>query len=145
MTGGNLQRGQLTFEVGDQRYTFAFSTNALCQVEDEFELGDISELGDILTGKPSVRTVRKLFRIGLTDCMPDLTDADAGTLIDDVGGVVPAVELVGRAVQAAFPEAAASGSKGPRKPAVGKPGRGNGRRSTATGVPSAGTPSSSGG
>ncbi|OZA56784.1 MAG: hypothetical protein B7X78_09735, partial [Sphingomonadales bacterium 39-62-4] len=92
--GANLQRGQLGFEIGNDRWIFAFTTNALCAVEEEFDLKDISELETVLSKSPSLRTIRKLFRIGLTDCQPEMTDHEAGAIMEAVGGLKPSLELI---------------------------------------------------
>ncbi len=136
MAAANPHRGQLGFEVGDERWVFAFSTNALCAVEEEFELKDITELEGVLSGSPSLRTIRKLFRIGLTDCQPDMSDHQAGELMEAVGGLEPSLELIMRAVEVAFPDASKAGEKGPRKPAPRPAGKsaGTGRSSTSAGV-----------
>jgi hypothetical protein len=136
MTAANPHRGQLGFEVDGNRWVFAFTTNALCAVEEEFDLKDISELETVLAQSPSLRTIRKLFRIGLTDCHPEMSDHEAGQIMEAVGGLEPSLELIMRAVEQAFPEAAKDGNAGPRKaapkPTTGT--RGTGRGSTPRGV-----------
>ena len=150
MASANSQRGQLGFEVDvegqrePQRWTMSFGTNALCAIEDAFQLTDITGLEGILKDKPSLRTIRTLFRLGLTDCHPDMTDMEAGQLIDQIGGLEPSLELVSRAIEQAFPEAAGSGTEGPRKPTA-TGGRGTGGRSTRPGARSGATQTSSGG
>lgn len=148
MVAANPQRGQLGFEVEGERWTFAFSTNALCVVEEEFDLADITQLEKVLSGSPSLRTIRKLFRIGLTDQHPDMTDVEAGRIMQDVGGLEPSLELIMRAVEQAFPEAAKEGGANPRRPAhkpAQKSGRGTGRTSTSAGAKPGATPSNIGG
>ncbi len=150
MASANSQRGQLGFEVDvegqrePQRWTMSFGTNALCAIEDAFQLTDITGLEGILKNKPSLRTIRTLFRLGLTDCHPDMTDMEAGQLIDRIGGLEPSLELVSRAIELAFPVAAGCGAGGPRKPTATR-GRGTGGRSTRPGAKSAATQTSSGG
>lgn len=136
----NKQRGQLGFEIDvdgehePQRFVFAFTTNALCAIEEEFELDNISDLSAVLGGKPSLRKVRTLFRLGLTDCHPNMTDMEAGSIMEAIGGLEPSLEMVMRAIETAFPEAAKSGSAGPRKAAGTAPARGTGRSSTSRGA-----------
>lgn len=144
MASANQQRGQLGFEVDGQRWTMAFGTNALCAIEDEFELADITQLEGVLKNKPSLRTIRTLFRLGLVDCHPDMNDMEAGQIIDAIGGLEPSLELVSRAIEQAFPEAAAGGNGSPRKPTA-KAGRGTGGRSTRPGAKLGATQTSSGG
>jgi hypothetical protein len=144
----NPQRGHLGFVVEDKQWVFAFTTNALCAVEDEFDLKDITELEDVLKNSPSLRTIRKLFRIGLTDVHPDMSDIEAGQIMETVGGLEPSLELIMRAVEQAFPGAAAKGGADPRTPAV-KPARknsrGTGRSSTSAGAKGISIPNSTGG
>jgi hypothetical protein len=147
MTQGNPHRGQLGFDVEDQRWVFAFGTNALCAIEDEFDLKDITGLETVLNDSPSLRTIRTLFRIGLTDCHPEMTDAEAGAIMDAVGGLEESLELIMRAIEQAFPEAAAKGGAGPRQPTAPrtvKPARGTGRRSTPAGAKPGAAPNNTG-
>lgn len=113
-SGANGARGHLGFEVGGVTYIFAFSTNALCAVEDHFEIASIDELDKVLGKKPSLRQIRTLFRLGLTDLDPDMTDVEAGKIMDAVGGLEPSAQLVMKALSNAFPEAAASATADPR-------------------------------
>jgi len=132
---GNPHRGHLGFEVEGKQWVFAFSTNALCALEEEFGLTDISELEKVLGGSPSLRTIRKLFRIGLTECHPNMTDFEGGQIMDAVGGLEPSLELVMLAIENAFPEAAKNGKTGPLTPAPkASTARGTGRRSTSRGA-----------
>lgn len=113
MAKANPLRGQLGFEVDGQNWVFAFTTNALCEVEEAFELKDISELEKVIAGNPSLRTIRTLFRIGLTDCQPDMTDREAGEIMEAVGGLEPSLELIMRAVETAFPGGSQEGAGNP--------------------------------
>lgn len=113
-SGANVARGHLGFEVGGKTYTFAFSTNALCAVEDHFNLTSIDELDKVIGAKPSLRQIRTLFRIGLTDADPNMTDDEAGKIMDAVGGLEPSAQLVMKALTNAFPEAAGSATADPR-------------------------------
>jgi hypothetical protein len=132
---GNPLRGKLGFEVEDKQWVFAFTTNALCAIEEAFELDDISQLETIISGKPSLRTIRTLFRIGLTDCHPEMSDHEAGGIMEAVGGLEPSLELIMRAVETAFPEAAKNGTVDPLRTAPKSTGvRGTGRPSTSRGA-----------
>lgn len=113
-SGANAQRGHLGFEVAGKHHTFAFSTNALCAVEDHFNLTSIDELDKVIGTKPSLRQIRTLFRIGLTDTDPNMTDDEAGKIMDAVGGLEPSAQLVMQALTNAFPEAAGSAKADPR-------------------------------
>lgn len=145
MVAPNARRGHLRFEVdgSDAEWTFAFSTNALCEVEEAFGLTDITQLETVLGNTPSLRTIRTLFRIGLTDCHPAMTDHEAGALMEAVGGLEPSLELIMRAIGQAFPEAAPGGTGNPPRPA--KAGRGTGAISRSTGARPGGARSNTGG
>lgn len=135
MATANAHRGQLGFEVDGVTWVFAFTTNALCAVENAFDLKDITELEGVLKENPSLRTIRTLFRIGLTDCHPDMTDLEAGQIMEAVGGLEPSLELIMRAVEQAFPGAAPGGAANPRKPPKAVKGvAGIGRRSMSPGA-----------
>jgi hypothetical protein len=145
MTTANPQRGQLGFEVDGAHWVFAFTTNALCAVEEEFDLADITGLEKVLGASPSLRTIRKLFRIGLTDCHPEMNDIEAGQIMEAVGGLEPSLELIMRAVEQAFPEAAKNGTGGPRAPLPRPTAPGTGRKSKASGAKLGSIPSNTGG
>jgi hypothetical protein len=139
----NPARGQLGFEVDGEQFVFSFGTNALCAVEDAFGLDDIRQLEGVLKDKPSIRTIRTLFRIGLADMHEDMDDREAGRIMDAVGGLEEGLQLITLAIEQAFPEA--SGSAGSPRKAQTTSGRGTGRRSTSSGARSAATRSNSGG
>jgi len=113
-SGANAERGHLGFEVGGKPYTFVFSTNALCAIEDHFNIESIDELDKVIGPKPSLRKIRTLFRLGLTDDNSDMTDVEAGKIMDAVGGLEPSAQLVMKALTNAFPEAAGSATADPR-------------------------------
>lgn len=113
-SGANAERGHLGFEVGGKPYTFVFSTNALCAIEDHFDLESIDQLDKVIGNKPSLRQIRTLFRIGLTDADPAMSDVEAGKIMDEVGGLEPSAQLVMQALTNAFPEAAGSAKADPR-------------------------------
>lgn len=133
MAAANPARGQLGFEVGGRSYTLAFTTNAICAIEDTFALESIEELPEFLKGNHSVRVLRKLFRLALTDSDPDMDDQAAGPLIDAIGGLEPASKLLLMALQAAFPEAAREGATNPPRVhgGTGQPSKRAGARSGA--------------
>lgn len=124
MAAANRQRGQVGFQIDGADHVLCYSTNALCAVEEEFKLTDITEISTILGTKPSLRDVRKLFRLGLSDSEPDLTDLDAGNMIDALGGLTKAGELITEAVKAAFPDSEEGGSSTEGPPIKGRAGTG---------------------
>lgn len=111
----------IEFECDEARHMLRFDFNALCQMEEDFGCG-ISDIGGRLgaTGvEPRAADIRMAFRAGLG---PDYSLTDAGSIISAIG-LARAMELIGKAMQAAQPEPPArSGGKGaPARGAGGKP------------------------
>ena len=101
----NPHKGELAFKHGEKTFTMSFSINALCELEDQLA----APMADIMTkatdpASMSIKTIRAVFWAGLRDHHPDLTTKDAGDLMTAMGQL-QALELVGRAITLAFPEA----------------------------------------
>lgn len=99
-------QGNVRFQVGDASYTLAFTTNALCDLETDLDMGVMHIAG--LLGDPErmrLRTVRAVFWAGLREHHPKLSQQEAGHLIDTLGHT-RLLELITSAFLAAFPEAA---------------------------------------
>lgn len=103
-------RGDVRFEADGTPYTLRFDFNALCALEAELG-GDIASLA--AGGAAKAATLRTMVRIGLARHHGDMTDAQAGDVIDGVG-LAAMTDFVGRAFEAAFPEAGKT-KTGPRK------------------------------
>jgi len=109
----NVHRGQVSLAVGDTTYTLSLSTNALCDLEDLFGK-NVTEVAALLgADNVSMKTVRGMFWAALQDHHPDVDLKGAGRIITDAG-MPAAMEAIGKAFKAAFPEN--SGSH-PRKAA----------------------------
>lgn len=104
--------GAVSFEAAGARQTLRFGINQLCDIEDRLGVG-VTQLGEVMKGGLSMRQLRTIFAAGVGS---GITDHDAGDMIDEIG-VQRAGELVGEAMQAAFP--AQEGSGDPRKAAAG--------------------------
>lgn len=88
----------IAFEHGGVSYPVAFTVNALCALEEQFGGRSIASLGeDIASGAAGARGVRALFRAALIEAHPDLTDRDAGRLLDALGA-----DASGDIIQRAF-------------------------------------------
>ena len=102
----NKQKGEVKFVAAGQHYVLRFSNNALCELEDATGRGalevaaDLQGAGDDNT-KIRFKTVRTLFWAGLTDHHPDLTEKDAGNILQDLG-LEKAFPLIGEAFQLVF-------------------------------------------
>jgi hypothetical protein len=98
----NSQRGSVALQAGDTAFTVSFSVNALCELEDAFQV-PVQKLGDLFSAETSIKDVRKLVRCALSDHHPDITEKEAGQVITDAG--IPAcMDAVQKAFKLAFPE-----------------------------------------
>lgn len=114
---GNRQKGEVEFESGGKTYTLAFSINALCSLEEEMGMG-VAEVGKLMQDPAKVRlsNARMMFRIGLSDHHPDIDTNQAGALMTALT-LPKAMELMGNAFIAAFPEDGKANSR-PQSPAA---------------------------
>lgn len=105
---GNPARGEVGFEAGGQRYTLKFGVNALAELERSFGVR-LREITPILSD-PTVDQVVEVVRIGLR---PSLTAEEVGDVLDEIGGIAGASELMREAFALAFPagEAAAEAAE----------------------------------
>jgi hypothetical protein len=117
-------KGEVGFKAADQNWTLVYDFNALCSIEEELEV-DVANVATRL-GSPSV--IRSVFRIGLAAYHGAMSDIEAGRLIHDLGAQA-AAEIIGKAFQAAFPEAAGDdqGAEGKAPRTKTKPGTGRAR------------------
>lgn len=98
----NPLRGETPF--GDTGLALQFSTNAICEFETALGQKFIAAIKALDGGEPGFVLMRLLVWAGLRAARPDLSVEGAGDLIDSVG-LKPAMEAVGVAVRAAFPDA----------------------------------------
>ena len=138
----NLARGAVTFEAGGKTYTLTYSTNAFCEIEQATSRS-IKKIGMELLDPDNltINTLRTVVWGGLREHHPEITFADAGRLIDQLG-MTNMLTLVLQAVAAAFPAAAEVAS--PLATAAGPTTNGAGKKSSRSGARSAAIPSSSG-
>ncbi len=99
----NPHKGELSFATGGKTFTFVFSINAVCALEDELGMG-VNAIAAMLSDPKQMRLglMRSLFRCGLSDNHPDVDDAEAGRLMSALGAA-DAMRLVGDAFRLAFP------------------------------------------
>lgn len=116
----NPVRGQVPFETGGKAYILSYSTNALCALEAEVDMG-ITQVAGLIATPETMRLgmVRAVFWAGLLDHHAGMTVDDAGALMTELG-MADAIALIGRAFALAFPEVQA----GARPLAGKKPARG---------------------
>lgn len=137
----NIHRGETAeFVVNNKTYALRFSMNALCELENAFGRGIIDIIEEMRVwspadgpdGQPIEETeeqrtarvnrirlsfVRTLFWAGLRERHPQVTLADAGELISDMGGLLVAMERIAAAFAAALPEARSDDDARPTAPA----------------------------
>lgn len=92
------------FEAGGKVRVIKFSSNNICRAEKHFGmtfsriLRTLNEMGADI----DFTFVRALFAKGLGD---NVTEEEAGDVIDEIGGVTAAAEKIGAAIADAFPDA----------------------------------------
>lgn len=103
----NPHRGEVELHAGDKTYIMRMSINAIVEIENHFDLG-INKVAAKLSDVDGMRigTLRTIIRLALKEHHPELSDKDAGEIIQSVGFAATS-EAIQKAMQAAFPEAKA--------------------------------------
>lgn len=119
----NPHKGEVGFTADGKEWSLRYSTNALCTLEDDLDMGTAALVAELQ--KPDgvrMSTLRTVFWAGLQDRHQDVTREQAGEIMSEIGfaNVGP---LIGEAFAHAFAEG--SGKKA-RPPKGGKAGTGNG-------------------
>ena len=110
----NTIKGEVPFEVDGQTYTLTFDFNAICTVEEVFDL-PISKIGEKMARGMRAGDLRTLIAAGLQQHHEGITELQAGLLIGSLGAQAAADKLA-EAMQAAFPaQEVAKGGPGPRR------------------------------
>lgn len=125
----NPHRGEVALVNGATTYTLRFSVNAIIEMEDELGEG-VNAIAEQISDAKRVRmkTIRALLWAGLRDHHPEVTQAQAGEILSDIG-MAEAMEPIGRAFALAFPDQQEDG-----------PARANGARPRKAGVGSTSSP-----
>lgn len=108
----NPNRGGVSVRVGDDEWTFSFSINALCELEDLLDkpvAQIVASLGD--ADNMRISDVRAMVWAALLDHQDGISLKQAGDVASKVG-TMDCLEKVGKALELAFPTKAA---KSPRK------------------------------
>jgi hypothetical protein len=135
-------KGEVTFQVGKKQFTWVFSTNAICMLEEHLDLGLVAITEELqswlppatmVDGKPvaveespeqikarngrvRLGLARSVFWAGLQDHHPGHSLKMAGDLIGEMGGLIPAMGVIMQGLGAAFPDAEPEGAAAhPRK------------------------------
>lgn len=106
----NPHRGEVTLEAGGATYRLAYTTNAMCELEDATgePLARIVDRLNDPANPPGVKTLRLLLWAALIEHQDGMTVKDAGGICDAIG-MTEVGDVIGRALAAAFPEPTASG------------------------------------
>lgn len=110
----NAHRGDVGFEVGDQSYTLRYTINALCEMEGALGMGVQDFCRHLVAGDVRLTNIRAAFWAGLRSHHPDLSLAQAGDLLQKMGGAERALVLIGEAMALAFPAAVAGSDSRPQ-------------------------------
>jgi hypothetical protein len=111
----NKVRGAVSFKAGDNEFILHLSTNAMCELEDEFDM-DIESLFNSLDpanngGKaPRIGHMRKIVKAMLSDNHGDLTLPDVGKIID-LYGLENIFSKVEESAVLAFPDQGENGRR----------------------------------
>lgn len=129
----NLHRGQVSETIGGEDYVFRIATNEWCELEDEHDKTTdelISEFFRLVSaGRLKMTYLRSFFRAALVGTRPDLTHAEAGEIMSNMG-LVEAGALLGKVIAASIPDVDEDATANPPKAAGGS----TGRRSSITGA-----------
>lgn len=104
----NSKRGAIAFTALGAAHHLHLSTNALARYQDlhgETLVQAVQKLNDT---PGDVRSVLRIFHVGV-DHDETMSQKEVGEMIDDLG-IGKASELIGKAVQAAFPAAEGDGA-----------------------------------
>lgn len=102
----NAQKGEVTLQAGGETYRLAYTTNAMCELEDAAgePLGRIVDKLSDKENPPGLSTLRLLLWAALIEHQEDMTVKGAGRICDEIGmDVVGGV--ISQTLAAAFPEA----------------------------------------
>jgi hypothetical protein len=94
-------RGEVSIEADGKRYVLVYSTNAICELEDRLDDG-VAALSKLALAGKRFKIIRTVFLCGLLDNHPELTEKDAGRIIDAIS-LDKADALIVEAFGLAFP------------------------------------------
>lgn len=118
----NHLRGEVSFQDGDQTFTFRMGVNQLLDFQERMGLaGQDEKLWEALDNLRSLSVMRKIIYCGLIKSHPEITEEDAGEIISNLG--LPKIaEIVMEALRWALPdkkEAGPADDKGKPRPSRG--------------------------
>lgn len=107
----NRLKSEVDVQVGDRTLTLVYAFAALAEIEDRFGKPFIEFAADLDAGL-SMKDVPPVFWFGLRRNHPDITEAEALELCEQLG-VTETLQVIGAAFLAAFPPAEAAGLANP--------------------------------
>ncbi|WP_439150831.1 GTA-gp10 family protein [Sulfitobacter sp.] len=116
----NAQKGEITLEAGGETYRLAYTTNAMCELEDATgeALGKIVDKLNDPSNPPGVKTLRLLLWAALIEHQEEMTVKQAGGICDEIG-MARVGEVIGEALTAAFPESSGGKPKASKQKSAG--------------------------
>lgn len=102
-------KGEVPFEADGTTYTLVYSINAIINLEGKTEK-TIQEIGEAMQDNPRLAFLRTVFHAGLLEHHRDVTEEQAGEVMQKAGGLAKAGALISEAFTAAF--GAPEGDKG---------------------------------
>ncbi|QPM89383.1 GTA-gp10 family protein [Pseudooceanicola algae] len=105
---GNTVQGKRTFSVDGETFTLQFTPNAFCELEDASGLSTSVFLAQFQANlerkRHRMKEIRMLFWAGLTEHHDTITEKQAGRMMQELGGVLGALEIMHEALGLAFPD-----------------------------------------
>lgn len=107
----------VSFQCGDKNHTLRLTPSAWIELEDE-GLGDVNTLASNLEANPSFKTFATVFASALRGGEKDrsITDEAALEIADELGSA-ECLDLIGKVVEASFPDAKTDEAGNVKKPA----------------------------
>ncbi|RVV99700.1 hypothetical protein EKE94_03190 [Mesobaculum littorinae] len=104
----NSKRGAIAFTAAGVAHQLRFTTNAMVHYQDTTGETLTEGLRALDDHPDDLRRFLNLFHAGVASSEPELTTAEAGDIVDELG-LPEASRLLGEAIRAAFPQAEAEG------------------------------------
>lgn len=110
----NPHKGDVAINAGGVEYTFRFSIDALCQLEELTGKSFMEIAKAFESGSVSMSVTRALVWAGLREHHPKVSVKAAGDLIVEMGGIAGVMPKVLEAFTLAFPEAKEAAENPPK-------------------------------
>lgn len=134
----NPHVGEISFEAGGKRRRLVYTNNSFCALEDHLGRGIIEIYADLAALSPKVDAkgkflpeteaeaaargrrirlgfIRAVFWAGLIEDNKEITISQAGDLMEEVGGLMPTINLIMGGVAAAQPASKDQDARPPKE------------------------------